>query len=209
MFLFLAGIIAFSRIVVGVHFLSDVIGGVAVSYLGIKLAKLFLYKFQSIETIQEKKLLTKGKIFFSLVIFLLLIILLTVGPSIDIYLSSLFYYSNGQFLLQSFSNITIFFRKIILPLIIIYMFILPIISMFFPLKVIFFNHKFGFKDVIFLWTSSIFNLLIIVNLLLKTIGGDQDREILFHLAEKKIFLPGIKYQIHVTSIVRLCLGMLR
>ena len=38
-----AGIIAFSRIVVEAHFFTDVIGGIAVSCLGIKLTKLFLF----------------------------------------------------------------------------------------------------------------------------------------------------------------------
>ena len=50
-FLFLAGIIAFSRIVVGAHFFTDVVGGVAISCLGIKLTKLFLDKYYPINTI--------------------------------------------------------------------------------------------------------------------------------------------------------------
>ena len=41
-FISLAGVIAFSRIVVGAHFFTDVLGGITVSYLGVKLTKMFL-----------------------------------------------------------------------------------------------------------------------------------------------------------------------
>ena len=50
---------------------------------------------------------------------IILSIFLLIGPTFDIFFSNLFYQGNNQFLLQSFYFITIFFRKILIPLIII------------------------------------------------------------------------------------------
>ena len=124
-FISLAGVIAFSRIVVGAHFFTDVLAGITVSYLGVKFTKLCLNKrFPNIIN-KQNNLLFSNKFNLSLVVFLFLAIFLSVGSSVDIYLSHLFYFENNQFLLQSYYYITIFIRKIILPTIIIYIFILP------------------------------------------------------------------------------------
>ena len=167
----MAGVIAFSRIVVGAHFLTDVIGGIAVSYLGTKLTMLVFDKYYPNKIIKKRQLFSNNKIYFSFIIFVCLIVFLSIGSSIDIYLSSLFYYGNSQFLLQSYYNLTIFFRKIILPLAIIYILILPIISIFLPTKKFYFGYRFKFADIVFLWVSNIFNLLIIINFFLKNVWG--------------------------------------
>ncbi len=187
--IFFAGIIALSRISVGAHFFTDVAAGIAVSCLGIKLTKFFLKRYFLINLTKEKILNLNNKIFFSLAIFLFLIIFLTVGSSIDIHLSSLFYYNKGQFLLQSYDSLTVFFRKILLPMVIVYIFILPAISLFFPLKIIFMNHKFKFKDIIFLWGSGILNLLIVVNLLLKNNWGRSRPGDIIQLGGEENFTP--------------------
>lgn len=187
--IFFAGIIALSRIAVGAHFFTDVAGGIAVSCLGIKLTKLFLKRYFLIDVTKEKILNLNNKVFFSLVIFLFLIIFLSVGSSVDIYLSSLFYYNKDQFLLQSYYNLTVFFRKIILPMVIVYIFILPAISLFFPLKIIFLNHKFKFKDIVFLWGSGILNLLVVVNLLLKNNWGRSRPGDIIQLGGEENFTP--------------------
>ena len=85
--------------------------------------------------------------------------------------SSLFYYGEGQFVLQNYYSITIFFRKIILPLILVYVFILPFVSLFLPIKNIYFNYVFKPKDIFFLWFAGFVNLIIIINLGLKTLWG--------------------------------------
>ena len=121
--------------------------------------------------------------------FFFLVIILTVGSSIDIYFSSLFYYGKSHFLLQSYYVVTIFFRKIVLPLLIIYIFILPIISIFFPLKLLYFNCKFNVKDLVFLWISGTVNLLIIVNLFLKNNWGRARPGDIFQLGGKENFSP--------------------
>jgi len=185
----LATLIAFSRVVVGAHFFTDVIGGIVVSYIGIKLTKLFFNKYYPIQKSEEGVLTYKNKFYLSLFVFLSLVIFLSVGQSLDIYLSSLFYYGEGQFLLQSYYNITIFFRKIILPLIIIYLFILPIVSFFLPIKNIYMKYKFSFKEIIFLWISGVFNLWIIVNLFLKNIWGRARPGDILQLGGKESFSP--------------------
>ena len=169
--LFLAGIVALSRVVVGAHFFTDIMGGIAISCLGIKLTKLLLDKYHPIKTIKEMGMFYNNKIGFVLIAFPFLIIFLTVGSSIDIFLSNLFYFGKGQFLLQSYYGITIFFRNIILPLLLIYIFILPIFSILLSTKQIYFNYEFKIKDIVFLWFSGFFNLLIIINLLLKNTWG--------------------------------------
>ena len=90
-FISLAGIIAFSRVVIGAHFFTDVRGGITVSYLGVKLTKLFLDKRFPDITNKQTNLLFNNKFNLSLVVFLFLAIFLSVGSSVDIYLSNLFY----------------------------------------------------------------------------------------------------------------------
>ncbi len=170
-FIILAGIVASSRIIMGAHFLTDIVGGITVSYLGVKLTKLFLDKRFLIKTSEKTNLLFNKKFYLSLVILLFLAVFLAVGSSIDIYLSRLFYLGNNQFFLQSYDYITIFARKIILPIIVIYIFILPIFSMFLPLNQIYLKYIFKLKDIVFLLFVGICNLGIVVNLFLKNLWG--------------------------------------
>jgi membrane-associated phospholipid phosphatase len=129
-FISLAGVIAFSRIVVGAHFFTDVLAGITVSYLGVKLTKLILDKRFPDTANKKTSLLFSNKFNLSLVVFLFVAIFLSVGSSVDIYLSHLFYFGNNQFLLQGHYYITIFIRKIILFGILIYVFILPFFSFY-------------------------------------------------------------------------------
>ena len=129
-----------------------------VSYLGVKLTKLFLDKRFPNITKKKKNLLFNNKFSLSLVVFFFLAIFLSVGSSVDIYLSRLFYFGNNQFVLQSYYYTTIFIRKIILPSIIIYIFILPIFSFYLPVKKLYLKYEFKFRDILFLWLIGIFNL---------------------------------------------------
>ena len=188
-FISLAGVIAFSRIVVGVHFFTDVLGGITVSYLGVKLTKLFLDKRFPDITNKQTNLLFNNKFNLSLVVFLFLAIFLSVGSSVDIYLSHLFYFGNNNFLLQSYYYITIFVRNIILPSIIIYIFILPFFSFFLPFKKLYLKYEFKFRDILFLWLTGIFNLGIVVNLFFKNIWGRARPGDILQLGGKENFTP--------------------
>ena len=196
LFFSLAGLIAFSRIVIGAHFFTDILGGIVVSFIGIKIANLFINKYFPTNKIEQINPFFDNKVFFSLSFLFLVMIFLSIGSSIDIYFSSLFYYGNSNFLLQSNYSITIFFRKILLPLLIFYIFILPIVSIFFPIRWLYFNYKFKVRDVAFLWVSSIVNLLLIINLLLKNFWGRSRPGDILQLGGKENFTPW--YQISDT-----------
>ena len=188
-FISLAGAIAFSRIVVGAHFFTDVLAGMTVSYLGVKLTKLFLDKRFPNITKKKKNLLFNNKFNLSLVVFFFLAIFLSVGSSVDIYLSRLFYFGNNQFVLQNYYYTTIFIRKIILPSIVIYVFILPIFSFYLPIKKLYLRYEFKFRDILFLWLIGIFNLGIVVNLFLKNIWGRARPGDILQLGGKENFTP--------------------
>ena len=198
-FISLAGVIAFSRIVVGAHFFTDVLGGIAVSYLGVRLIKLFLDRRFPIITNTQTNLFFSNKFHLSLVVFLFLAIFLSVGSSFDIYLSHLFYFGNNQFLLQSYYYTTIFVRKIILPGIIIYIYILPIFSFFLPLKKFYLKYEFKFRDIFFLWIISIFNLGIVVNLFFKNTWGRARPGDILQLGGKENFTPWFQISDACTS----------
>ena len=187
--LLLAGIVAFSRVVIGVHFFTDVLGGIVISYLGVKIIKLLLDKHYPIKTFEKFELFFDYKISFSFIIFFFIVIVFAVGSSIDIYFSNIFYYGNGQFWLQNNDGLTIFFRKIILRLILVYTLILPILTMLFPLKQFYFNYRFKIKDIVFIWCANIFGLLIIINLFFKNIWGRARPVDIFQLGGKENFTP--------------------
>ena len=172
MFIF-AGIIAFSRVVVGAHFFTDIIGGVVIAFVGVKITKMLLNKFDLFRKNDEVIYFPKsdGHFISVFVVFIFLAIFLSIGPSIDMYISGLFYYGKGQFFLQSYYDVTIFFRKIVLRAIIIYILIIPILSMWLPLSKVYFGFIFNIKTIVFLWLASFFNMLIIINLLFKSFWG--------------------------------------
>ncbi len=170
-FIFFAFIIGFSRVVVGAHFFTDIIGGVIVSYICFKITKHILQKNMPTDSTISGFALINDKFVLTIVVVFLFMILLSVGPTLDIYLSSLFYYGKNQFLLQSYYDVTVLFRKILLRLVIIYILILPIISIFFPIKQLYFGYKFNLKDLGFLWFSVFLNIVIVVNLVFKNSWG--------------------------------------
>ena len=170
--LFISGsIIAISRVVVGAHHFTDIVAGTLIAIIIYKVM-IFFYKknFPKInfDGFIIKKISTLTKIN---IVFIIIAIFLTIGPGLDIYLSSLFYNDNNQFMLQSYYMTSVLFRKILLPFLIIYIFVLPIISKFSFIKKIFFNYSFSFKDILFIWVSGPFTLVLFVNVLLKDMWG--------------------------------------
>ena len=159
-FYLLASVIALSRVVVGAHFFTDIVAG----------AILALISFKIINTILEKKyaqykfsnlLPEDNSEIYNYVLFLVIsCVFITSGPSIDLYISGLFYYGASQFALQSFDLTSILFRDILLPLILIYVLILPIVGRFTKIDKIFFNYRFSIKEIILLWASQIIGVLI-------------------------------------------------
>jgi lipid A 4'-phosphatase len=106
-----------------------------------------------------------------LIVFFILATFVTVGPSIDLYIGGFFYYGDKQFLIQSYYPVSIFFRKILLPLILIYVFVLPLVLRFFPLQKIYFGYKFTLSEIVYIWVSGAVTMLLVVNVLLKNMWG--------------------------------------
>ena len=188
-FYFLASVIALSRVVVGAHFFTDIVAG----------ALLALISFKIINTILERKyaqykfsnLLPKDNSeIYSYVLFLLIsCVFITSGPSIDLYISGLFYYGASQFALQSFDLTSTLFRDVLLPLILIYILILPIVGRFTKIDKIFFNYRFSIKEIVLLWSSQIIGVLIFVNLILKNLWGRARPKDILELGGKENFSP--------------------
>ena len=190
MFLF-ASIIAFSRIVTGAHFFTDVLGGIIIAFIGVKFTKILLEKFINFSSSDQSIYLEKntGYLINVFIVFVFLIIFVTVSPYLDMYTSGLFYYGKSQFFLQSYYDITIFFRKVVLRAIIIYILILPILSMWLPLNKFYFGFTFNIREVVFLWVAGLFNLLIIINLFFKSFWGRARPGDILQLGGKESFTP--------------------
>ena len=127
-----------------------------------------------------------------LVVFFILIVFLTVGSSLDIYLSGLFYGVDEKFVLQSYYLITIFMRQFILPVTILYLLLIPCLTLFFPFKKIYFNFNFKSKDVLFIFSAVLFNLLIVVNVMLKNTWGRARPNDILQLGGNEVFTPWFK-----------------
>ena len=188
-YLFCASIIAFSRMVVGAHFFTDVVGGIVLAYIGFKITITVFEKLKMIQYLYLIKKLNSDIFLLSIIIFLIIIIFVSVGSSVDIHISALFYQEQQKFILQSNNLITIFIRKIILPLIITYLLILPTICLFLPINKIYFNFKINIKEALFIFLSLLFNLLVVVNIILKDTWGRARPNDILEFAGKEDFTP--------------------
>ena len=186
--------IALTRFIINAHYLSDVVAGCAISYfVFIFLRDKFL--------IQEKLFIKANDIlpntyitqigyfcsnfiydYYSKIImahyyikyFLLIIsisIIFFIFPSIDITVSGIFYQGDGSFYANSFDWNVYFLRKIILPLIVLSIFLIPIIGIVYCLVT---NKKLftiTLNNFTYLLTTSILSAGIIVNAILKNLWG--------------------------------------
>ena len=169
-FLFLAGIIAFSRIAVGAHFFTDIIGGLIIASISFKIV-LFLsnnrFPMLKLKTILKLKKNSPQYLFAN---FALILILITVGPSFDLFFSAVFYKGNGEFMLQSYYPFVVLVREILLPAVLIYILFIPVFSRFFlPINKMYFKYVFTSKQLIFIWSAVLLNTLVIA--LLKNLWG--------------------------------------
>ena len=183
-FIIFAAIVSFSRVVVGAHFLTDILAGLIIA--------LVSYKF--INFVYEKKFINNKPVvisyinnnFFYLVSFSLCLfaVLLTIGPTLDMYIGNVFYLGNDRFVLESYYLITIVFREIFLPLILFYFLILPFFSNFRFVKKIFFNYCFSYKEIFYIWLATSINILLVINFFLKTFWGrSRPSDIMYEGAE--------------------------
>lgn len=192
-FIFFGFIVALSRVVVGAHYTTDIIAG---SLLALILYKIFLSifekQFPSI-AIKDFKISNNTLFFKTNIVFIIIAIFVTVGYDFDIFLSSFFYYGNSQFFLQSYDILSIIFRDIFLPILILYLFVLPAVAYFFPINKLYFGHRFSLKELIFSFLTGLVTLVLFVNVLLKNMWGRTRPNDILQFGGSDIFLPWYKF----------------
>ena len=188
-YFFLATVVALSRVIVGAHYFTDILGGILVAIMGYKITLFLFKKYNKEKYLKKIDVLDSNLIFLSFIVFIILTIFLAIGKSADVYISSLFYYGDKQFVLQSFYTITIIARKVLLPLIILYLLLLPIASYLFSLKLIYFNYIFKFKDIVFIYCCIFLNLIVVVNVMLKNFWGRARPNDIQELGGNEFFTP--------------------
>ena len=193
-FLFISGsIIAVSRVVVGAHYFTDVIAGGFIAIIVYKFIKVFyknIFPKINLDNFDIKPLTALTKI---QIVFIIIAIFITIGSGLDIYLSSIFYYGNNQFLLQSYYTTSIIFRKILLPFLLIYIFILPTMSNTTLVNKFYFNYKFSFKEIVFIWVSGLTTLVLFINVLLKDMWGRARPNDIINFNGSDVFTPWYKF----------------
>ena len=192
-YLFFASLVALSRVVVGAHYFADIVGGAAIAFIGFKVTLIIFDKFNISKNISRIKVLDSNLFILSLVLFVFTTIIISIGSSLDIYFSKIFYYGNQQFFLQSFDLISILTRKFFLSIILIYILALPILSLSLPIKKIYFNFDFRLKNILFIYASLIINLLLVVNLILKNFWGRARPNDILELGGAEHFTPWYEF----------------
>ena len=186
LFFLCALIVSLSRVVVNAHYFTDVVGGMVLAliiYKGLNLILEKRYSFKEIKILKDFDI-------SNMVVFLLIVCLfVTIAPSIDIYLAGLFYRGAAQFLLQESYVVSILFRDILLPCILVYILIFPILSRYKYFKAIFLGYVFSFKEIVLIWLSQFLILLVFVNSILKTYWGRVRPEDILQLGGVEQFTP--------------------
>ncbi len=188
-FYFLASVISLSRVVVSAHFFTDIVAGALLAFIVYKILNHFIergfynYRFSNLVSKHNSEL------FYYILFLFISCIIITSSPSLDLYVSGLFYYGESQFVVQSFYFVSILFRDILLPLILIYILILPVFSHIIKIDKIFFGYKFSTKEIFLLWGSQIICVLLFVNLLLKNLWGRARPNDVLQLGGKESFSP--------------------
>ncbi len=168
-FYIFSSVIAFSRVVVGAHFFTDVIAGVFVAVICFKIINLIYQSRFENHRIQKINVLNNSWFYSFLIVAFLIMIMLTLGPTFDLFLSGLFYKGDKQFVLQSYYTLTFIIRDVLLPILLIYILIFPVISKLISIKKPYFNYEFWRKDFFFIWSTFALNTAVIY--LLKNLWG--------------------------------------
>ena len=192
-FYFFSILIALSRVVVGAHFFTDIIAGALLSLIVFKILNNFYFIRYNNQNFKE--IIFSEHVFFKNTLLCLIFfgLFLTVGSSLDLVVSQLFYLGDSQFYLQSFDYITLFFRDILLPSILIYMLIIPLLGKYLNLKYLYFGHSFKIKEILLVWSSQFITILIFINLILKNLWGRSRPGETLEFGGDNIFTPWYKY----------------
>ena len=188
-FYFLASIIAFSRVIVGAHFLTDIVAGGLLALIVFKVLNAFVYKNFKKYSIDEIVFIKHSTVYYFIIFLFCCCLFLTVGPTLDLYVSGLFYHGSSQFSLQSHYIVSKIFREVFLPLILVYILILPVVGLYIKIEKIFFGYSFSIKEIVLIWSTQILTILIFVNLVLKNMWGRVRPGDILQLGGKEAFTP--------------------
>ena len=170
-FFIFASIIALSRIIVGAHFITDVVAGGLLALIVYKFLNYFFQKKNENFIVKKTNLNNNDHLVHLIIILLGLGLMLSIGPTLDIFVAGIFYYGDSQFYLQSFHILSILFRDILIPCLLIYVLILPIVGKFINTDIIFFRYNFEIKEILLIWFSQFLSILVFVNIILKNFWG--------------------------------------
>ncbi len=193
LFLLLSFVVALSRVVVGAHFTTDIIAGALIAIIFYKVFLILFEKRNFGMSAQNFKIKNNSFLLKTNVVFLISGVFLTVGHSFDIFLSGFFYFGDSQFFLQSQHFLSIVFRDILLPFLVLYVFVLPIIGNFFSIHKIYFGYRFSFKEMVFIWVAGIITLILVVNLLLKNMWGRTRPGDILEFGGSGVFTPWYRF----------------
>ncbi len=192
-FLLLGFVVALSRVVVGAHFTTDIVAGGIVAILLFKVSLIFLEKRFPAICVKDFKIKNTSLFLKSNIVFLAVGMFITFGHALDMFLSGLFYYGESQFFLQSHHLFSIIFRDILLPFLVLYIFVLPVIGSFVPLQKIYFGYKFNLKEIIFIWITGLISLILVVNVFLKNMWGRARPNDILQFGGNDMFAPWYKF----------------
>ena len=193
LFYFLASIIALSRVVVGAHFFFDIIAGGLLALLVFKLLNNYFEKNNARYLFKEIKFEKYNNLYYNITFFLFICLILTIGPSIDLYVAQLFFLESSIFYLQSLDILSVIFREILIPIIIFYLSILPAFTNYPIIKTLYLGYKFSWKEIVFLWLSQIFTLILFINLILKNFWGRARPNDILEFGGDKVFTPWFQF----------------
>ncbi len=186
-------LIALSRVVVGAHFTTDIVAGGLVAIILYKVFIIFIEKNYPTLLVQSFKIKNTSFLLKTNIVFLILGLFATVGYGLDVFISSLFYYGDAQFFLQTQHVLSIIFRDTLLPFLIFYIFVLPIIGSFIPIQIIYFGYKFNLKEIIFVWITGVTALIVVVNVLLKDMWGRTRPNEILQFGGDGVFTPWYRF----------------
>ncbi len=186
-------IVAFSRVVVNAHFFTDIVAGMIVAMIVFKSLNLIFEKFNKRFMIAEIEFVKNSVVINFVTLFLIAGVFLTIGPSLDIYISGLFYIGDPKFLIQRSDIFSIIFRDIFLPSILIYVLILPIFSKYFKIDRLYFKYSFSIKEFALIWISQVLIIVLFINSVLKSHWGRGRPEDIIQFGGPEIFTPWFRY----------------
>ena len=109
-FYFLGSIVALSRVVVGAHFFTDIVAGALIALITFKLLNVLLEKKYAYYKFTNLVFINRSHFFYYILFLIISCLFVSAGPSLDLFISELFYFGKSQFMLQSYDLLSIFKR---------------------------------------------------------------------------------------------------